>query len=110
MSSPVLTVLKEILYFYIDSSFEKLQALNERCQFQESYREIDSSELSKMMRNPNPRWRELCIVGRDHIWIDSVSLDKNKIVNKTGVINDPLSQPTVAASSACRLILKFWDG
>ena len=30
--------------------------------------------------------------------------------NKTGVINDPLDQPTVPAGSDCRLILKFWDG
>ena len=30
--------------------------------------------------------------------------------NKTGVINDPLGQPTVLAGSDCRLILKFWDG
>ena len=30
--------------------------------------------------------------------------------NKTGVINDPLGQPTVPAGSDCRLILKFWDG
>ena len=30
--------------------------------------------------------------------------------NKTGVINDPLGQPTVPAGSNCRLILKFWDG
>ena len=29
--------------------------------------------------------------------------------NKTGVINDPLGQPTVSAGSDCRLILKFWD-
>ena len=29
---------------------------------------------------------------------------------KTGVINDPLGQPTVSAGSDCRLILKFWDG
>ena len=30
--------------------------------------------------------------------------------DKTGVINDPLGQPTVPAGSDCRLILKFWDG
>ena len=30
--------------------------------------------------------------------------------NKTGVINDPLGQPTVSAGSDCRLSLKFWDG
>ena len=30
--------------------------------------------------------------------------------DKTGVINDPLGQPTVPAGSACGLILKFWDG
>ena len=30
--------------------------------------------------------------------------------NKTGVINDPLGQPTVPAGSDCRWILKFWDG
>ena len=29
---------------------------------------------------------------------------------KTGVINDPLGQPTDPAGSDCRLILKFWDG
>ena len=29
---------------------------------------------------------------------------------KTGVINDPLGQPTVPAGSDCRLISKFWDG
>ena len=29
---------------------------------------------------------------------------------KTGVINDPLGQPTVPADSDSRLILKFWDG
>ena len=28
--------------------------------------------------------------------------------NKTGVLNDPLGQPTVPAD--CCLILKFWDG
>ena len=28
----------------------------------------------------------------------------------TGVINDPLGQPTAPAGSDCRLILKFWDG
>ena len=27
----------------------------------------------------------------------------------TGVIYDPLGQPTVSAGSDCRLILKFWD-
>ena len=32
------------------------------------------------------------------------------IYYKTGVINDPLGQPTVPACSDCRLILKFWDG
>ena len=37
------------------------------------------------------------------------SIDKSKH-NKTGVINDPLGQPTVPAGSDCRLILKFWDG
>ena len=31
-------------------------------------------------------------------------------IHKTGVINDPLGQPTVAVGSDCRLILKFWDG
>ena len=36
-----------------------------------------------------------------------VSNDKE---NKTGVINDPLGQPTVPAGSDRRLILKFWDG
>ena len=35
---------------------------------------------------------------------------QNIIFNKTGVINDPLDQPTVPAGSACRLILKYWDG
>ena len=30
--------------------------------------------------------------------------------NKSGVINDPLGQPTVPAGSDCRLILKFRDG
>ena len=30
-------------------------------------------------------------------------------LNKTGVINDPLGQPTVPAGSDCRFILKFWD-
>ena len=30
--------------------------------------------------------------------------------NKTGVINDPLGQPTVPAGSDCSLILMFWDG
>ena len=30
--------------------------------------------------------------------------------NKTGVINDPLGQPTDRGGSACRLILKFWNG
>ena len=34
---------------------------------------------------------------------------KDKI-DKTGVINDPLGQPTVPTGSDCRLILKFWDG
>ena len=29
---------------------------------------------------------------------------------KTGVINNPLGQPTVPAGSDCRLLLKFWDG
>ena len=29
---------------------------------------------------------------------------------KTGVINDPLGQPTVPAGRDCRLILKFRDG
>ena len=29
---------------------------------------------------------------------------------KSGVINDPLGQPTVPSGSNCRLILKFWDG
>ena len=31
-------------------------------------------------------------------------------INKTGVINDPLGQPTVSAGSDCRLIFKFWNG
>ena len=31
-------------------------------------------------------------------------------IHKTGVINDPLGQPTVPAGSDCRLILKFWNG
>ena len=30
-------------------------------------------------------------------------------IYKTGIINDPLGQPTVPAGSDCRLILKFWD-
>ena len=30
--------------------------------------------------------------------------------DKTGVINDPLGQPTVPAGSDFHLILKFWDG
>ena len=30
--------------------------------------------------------------------------------HKTGVINDPLGQPTVPAGSDCRLILKFCAG
>ena len=30
--------------------------------------------------------------------------------HKTGVINDPLGQPTVPAGSDWRLILKFWNG
>ena len=30
--------------------------------------------------------------------------------NKTGVINDPLGQPTVPTGSDVRLILNFWDG
>ena len=30
--------------------------------------------------------------------------------HKTGVINDPLGQPTDQAGSDCHLILKFWDG
>ena len=29
--------------------------------------------------------------------------------NKTGVINDPLGQPTVLAGSDCHLISNFWD-
>ena len=32
------------------------------------------------------------------------------VKNKTGVINDPLGQPTVPSGSDCRLILKFWNG
>ena len=31
-------------------------------------------------------------------------------LNKTGVINDPLDQPTVPAGSDCRWILKFCAG
>ena len=31
-------------------------------------------------------------------------------IHKTGVINDPLGQPSVPADSDCRLILKFCDG
>ena len=34
----------------------------------------------------------------------------NKKKGKSGVIDDPLSQPIVPASSDGRLILKFWDG
>ena len=30
--------------------------------------------------------------------------------DKTGVINDPLGQPTDSAGSDYRLILKFWNG
>ena len=30
--------------------------------------------------------------------------------NKTGVINDPLGQPTVPAGNDCSLIPMFWDG
>ena len=33
----------------------------------------------------------------------------NMMFYKTGVINDPLGQPTVPAGSDCRLILKFWE-
>ena len=32
---------------------------------------------------------------------------RNLIEHKTGVINEPLGQPTVPAGSDCRLILKF---
>ena len=31
-------------------------------------------------------------------------------ISKTGVINDPLGQPTVTAGSDFHLMLKFWDG
>ena len=34
----------------------------------------------------------------------------NSKENKTGVINDPLGQPTVPAGSDCRWILKFCAG
>ena len=40
--------------------------------------------------------------------LESASM-KNSI-NKTGVINDPLGQPTDPAGSDFHLILKFWDG
>ena len=39
---------------------------------------------------------------------DLFSYDKRNEY-KTGVMNDPLGQPTVPAGSDCRLILKFWD-
>ena len=42
-------------------------------------------------------------------WSTAVWL-KNLKKHKTGVINDPLGQPTVPAGSDCRLILKFWNG
>ena len=38
-----------------------------------------------------------------------ILVDEIKI-NKTGVINDPLGQPTVPAGSDCRWILKFCAG
>ena len=36
--------------------------------------------------------------------------ERQRNLNETGVINDPLGQPTVLAGSDFRLILKFWDG
>ena len=35
-------------------------------------------------------------------------MDQQHIFNKTRVINDPFSQPTVPDGSDFRLILKFW--
>ena len=44
-----------------------------------------------------------------HVFLKLLVQVKVKL-NKTGVINDPLGQPTVPAGSDCRLIIKFWDG
>ena len=38
------------------------------------------------------------------------SAGPNIFFYKTGVINDPLGQPTVPGGSDCLLIVKFWDG
>ena len=46
-----------------------------------------------------PSWSEHCF------WVE-----QKKKKYKTGVINDPLDQPTDPAGSDCRLILKCWDG
>ena len=35
---------------------------------------------------------------------------KNEQMNKSGVINDPLSQPTVPAGSDFHSITRFWNG
>ena len=48
----------------------------------------------------------LCILTRGQ----KLSVQTKTIkIYKTGVINDPLGQPTVPACSDWRLILKFWD-
>ena len=50
----------------------------------------------------------------DVYWFEASSITHHLLSrhnnNKTGVINDPLGQPTVPAGSDCRLILKFWEG
>ena len=38
-----------------------------------------------------------------------IDISRRRKKNKTGVINDPLGQPTVTAGSDFRLILQVWD-
>ena len=43
-------------------------------------------------------------------WLERYQ-ESNRYINyMTGVINDPLGQPTVPAGSDCGWILKFWNG
>ena len=71
-------------------------------------------KVYSLIHEANPQSRPLVIT----IFTRAVCLKNSFIpnfitklnLNKTGVINDPLGQPTVPAGSDCPLILKFWDG
>ena len=52
-------------------------------------------------------WMVEFVFAKDAAMVVANYFASNTKINKTGVINDPLGQPTVRAGSDCRLILNF---